>query len=168
MQELRTLVVYYTRSGHTRTAAQAIARALDGADVEEIRDDADRSGWRGYLRSGREAIRRERATLAWPGRDVSAYDLVVVGTPVWFSSLSSPVRAWLHDHRSELQHAAFFLTHGGTGAERVFSQMRSVARIDPTAVLAIHERAMGARAFDLEVGAFTAQCESQLKPLLAL
>jgi flavodoxin len=50
MPDLKMLVVYYSRGGNTRAVAEEIARALGGADLEEIRDAADRSGWRGYLK----------------------------------------------------------------------------------------------------------------------
>ena len=49
------LVVYFSRTGHTRVLAEGIARAL-GADLEEIRDRTDRTGLLGWLRSGAETV----------------------------------------------------------------------------------------------------------------
>ena len=44
---MRSLVVYYSRTGVTKKVAEAISRKL-GSDVEEIIDQRDRSGPKGY------------------------------------------------------------------------------------------------------------------------
>ena len=43
------LCIYYSRTGNTKKAMEEIAAALD-AELAELRDNADRSGWRGWLR----------------------------------------------------------------------------------------------------------------------
>lgn len=53
------LCIYYSRSGNTRAAAEEIAAALD-AELAEITDSQDRSGLKGYFRSGLDAMRRAR------------------------------------------------------------------------------------------------------------
>ena len=76
-----------------------------------------RTGFLGYMRSLLEA-RRKRPSVIAPGKhDVSSYDLVVIGTPVWAWSLSSPVRAYLMAKTNQLPAVAFFCTLGGKGSE---------------------------------------------------
>lgn len=139
---MRTLVVFYSRTGHTREIGHRIAAALY-ADIEEIADRANRGGVFGYLRSGRDAWFRRRALIAPLVHDPAAYDLVVVGTPVWNMSLSSPVRTFLQDHRQALRQVAFFCTMNGMGSERAFAQMEEESGRGPIATLAVraHERA---------------------------
>ena len=55
MANLRTLVVYYSRSGTTRKIAEALSEALN-ANIEEIVEANDRAGFFGYVRSLVEAI----------------------------------------------------------------------------------------------------------------
>jgi flavodoxin len=160
--EPKVLVVYYSRGGNTRRAAEEIARAVGGADLEPIIDTVDRSGWRGYLRSGREAMRRGTTVLESRGRDASDYDLVVVGTPVWVSNVSSPTRTWLNAHVGEFRHAAFFLTHGGTGSDRVFAQMTRLAGVQPHAVLALREHDMNGPEFARKITDFAAAVRGSL------
>lgn len=84
----KTLVVFYSRSGATRKIAQALSEALK-CDLEEITEPKTRTGVLGYIRSLVEARRKRPSTIRPNKQDVSSYDLVVVGTPVWAWSLSS-------------------------------------------------------------------------------
>jgi flavodoxin len=139
MPQQRTLVVYYSRSGTTRKVAEALAEML-GGDVDEIVEIRGRSGMFGYLRSLVEARRQISSPIGPEKRDPSAYDLVIVGTPVWAWSVSSPVRAYLMATRERLPNAAFFCTLGGAGDARAFAQMQSIASRVPRAVCAIAAR----------------------------
>ena len=53
----KILCIYYSRSGNTKQAMEELAQALD-AELVEITDGVDRSGTAGWLRSGRDAMRR--------------------------------------------------------------------------------------------------------------
>lgn len=141
MARPKVLVVYYSRAGHTKRVARAVATALE-ADVEELHDPTDRSGLLGYLRSAVEAYAGALVPLEHPRRDPGDYDVVVVGTPVWSVSVSSPARTYLWHERERLPQVAFLATMGGAGDERAFEQMRAVAGRAPIATLAVRERAV--------------------------
>jgi hypothetical protein len=79
----------------------------------------------------------------------SSYDLVVIGTPVWAWSLSSPVRAYLTATASQLPEVAFFCTLGARGSESAFAQMTAIVGKKPRAVCAITQRE-GFSASDVE------------------
>jgi flavodoxin len=143
MTRSRVLVVYFSRSGHTKQVAERVARAL-GADLEAIRDHADRGGWLGYLRCGFETALGASSEIDPPRHDPSRYDLVVVGTPVWGASVSTPVRTWLWHERARLPDLAFFCTLGGMGAGRALGQMERVAGKPPLATLAVREAEVAA------------------------
>jgi flavodoxin len=136
---MKALVVYFSRTGNTRNLGRLIADGL-GADVDEITERKSRLGILGYLRSGREAWLKRRADVFPSGVDPSAYDLVVVGTPIWNMSLSSPARTYLADHAKALHSVAFFCTMGGSGSPRVFRQMQEACGKEPLATLARTER----------------------------
>jgi flavodoxin len=135
----RTLVTFHSRSGNTRRIAQALARRLDG-DLDEIRIVQPLKGALGYAMCAIEAIACLTPALRPAGKDPAAYDLVVIGTPVWFWSLSSPVRSWLESHPMGKRRVAFFCTMGASGASRVFATMQSLAGRKPVATLALTER----------------------------
>jgi flavodoxin len=132
----KTLIVYHSRSGYTRRLAQSLAARLD-ADLDEIRIVQPLDGPLGYVMCAIEAIGGLGPALRPATRDPATYDLVVVGTPVWFWSLASPVRSWLEQHPLGGRRFAFFCTMGGSGASCVFSTMKELAGGDPIATLAL-------------------------------
>lgn len=136
---MKTLVVYHSRSGYTRRVAESLARRLD-ADLDEIVTEAPRRGPQGYVRCALESMLHLRARIRGPQRDPAAYGRVVIGGPVWFWGLSSPVRSWLMKHRHRLPQVAYFCTMGGSGAARVFAAMEQITARHPVATLALTDR----------------------------
>jgi flavodoxin len=138
----RVLVVYYSRSGHTEFVARQIA-ARCHADLERITDRSPREGVTGYLRSSLEAILGLRPAIERGRRRVGDYDLVIVGTPVWFWGVASPVRTWVEQHRNALDNVALFCTFGGSGHARALDDLERLCRHTALARLALSERAVG-------------------------
>jgi flavodoxin len=134
----RILVVHYSRTGHTRQLAEQIARSL-GADLEAIADPTPRGGVLGFLRSAYEAIRDRRPEIGPPLHDPAAYAMVVIGTPVWSRSASTPVLSYLERHREALRAVAFFCSCGSTGGEHAFARMARVAGRAPVRTLTVRE-----------------------------
>ena len=82
------LCVYYSRTGNTRAAMEEIAKTL-GAELVELQDSVDRSGWGGWLRCGLDAMRRTLPAVKCPARfPLTDYRLVIVGSPVWAGRLT--------------------------------------------------------------------------------
>ncbi len=138
----RVLVVYCSRTGHTEAVARRIA-AQCGADLEAIEDTQGmigRDGLLGYLRSALEALLGIEPPIRRAQHSPKAYDLVIVGTPVWFWNMSSPVRSYLLRHRTEIQKVAFFCTLGGSGQEKVMADLRQLCRKPPVATLSLTTR----------------------------
>lgn len=138
-----TLLVFYSRTGHTRQVAAEIAAALD-CDVEELRDRVGRRGPLGYARSALEAISRFDTLLRPPEHDPARYRLVIVGTPVWFWNLSSPVRTWLRRHRGGLSRVAFFCTCGSSGGPRALAEFEALSGTNAAASLVLTEAEIAA------------------------
>jgi flavodoxin len=149
----RTRVVYYSRDGHTRGIAHEIAAAC-GAEVEEIVDGVSRSGPLGYLRSALDALLGAQPPIRPMHHALLRGDLLVIGTPIWFWNMSSPVRSYLKAHRASLGRVAFFCTYGGSGHEKVLHDMQVLCGAAPVATLALTERQCGAAAHRAEVAAF--------------
>ncbi len=130
----KTLVVFFSRDGHTRRIAHILAERLQ-ADLEELHAVQSRAGAIGYAQSALEAVAKLAPAIETPQHDGSAHELVVIGSPVWFWSLSSPLRTWLLQADLQRARVAFFCTMGGSGGWRAFDAMATLAGKKPVATL---------------------------------
>lgn len=162
----KILVVYYSRTGFTRTLAQYIAKSCH-ADIEEIEDESAwgrRDSAVGYVRCALEAILEIKPEIS-PGKHAPAdYDLTLIGTPVWFWSMSSPVRSYLQTHRHEIRKLAFFCTYGGSGAVKVLKDLQQLSGKRSLASLAIRAAEISAKQYKLKVKSFAAHINGLLGP----
>jgi flavodoxin len=141
---MRTLVIYYSRDGHTKTVAEAIAAALQ-ADCEAIRETQTRDGIKGWLTAGRDATLKKDTAIEPTKFDPQNYDLVIIGTPVWAFTMASGVRTWLMQHGKNLKRVAFFATMGGMGDKRAFQHMQELSgNITPIATASFIDKKIAA------------------------
>lgn len=136
---MNTLVVYFSRSGHTQQMAREIAQRC-GADLEEIREQDARAGVWGYWRSGWQVLTRAEPPVLPTNRDPAAYDTVVIGTPIWISHPAPPVRTWLKRNAPRIKNVAFFCTEGGSGDRNAFAELSQLCGKTPVATLTVTEK----------------------------
>ena len=108
------LCIYFSRSGNTRAAAEQIAAALD-AELAEITDAQDRSGLKGYFRSGLDAMRRTVQPIdpLQTERPLTDYRLVILASPVWAGRCASPVKSFLAQNADSLPQVSCVVTRSG-------------------------------------------------------
>lgn len=136
---MKTLVIYYSRTGTTRHVATEIAAAL-GADIEELKERVDRSGKRGYLRASRDALSRATADLEPLSRDPRDHDTVIVGGPVWVQTICPPARSYTLQQRDNLKQVAVLATSGAaTFAQKACRALAEASGQEPVATLALSE-----------------------------
>jgi len=109
---MKRLVVYYSRTGTTRSIAKELARTL-GADIAEITSPRFHLGPFGYLRAGFDSVRGKLPPIDVPALDFEAYDLVLVGAPIWTSYPALPVRSFFANAGSVGRETALFFTCEG-------------------------------------------------------
>lgn len=117
MENLTSLVIYYSLEGSTRLVAEAIAEAM-GADLAVLRPAVEprATGIARYLLYGWQRITHPRMRIAPLEVDPQAYDLLFVGTPVWNSQPAPAVQTLLRITPMNGRQVALFCTHrGGPG-----------------------------------------------------
>lgn len=87
------LLVYYSRSGTTRTVAKELARNLS-CDTEEIVSRKNRFLW-GTLTCIHDQLFDRDDDIEPIKKDLSTYNRLIIASPVWVHRISSPMRTFL-------------------------------------------------------------------------
>jgi flavodoxin len=122
---MKTLVVYYSRTGKTRFVAEKVASELK-AEIEEVVDLKNRSGRFGFLKAGYDATRGNETEIAETQKSPSDFDLIVVGTPVWNSRPTAAISTYLKRNDFAGKKAAVFCTNEGTGEEKAVDRTKAL------------------------------------------
>lgn len=161
MKNTRPLVVYYSRAGKTKDLAEELANRL-GCDIEAVVDKRKRNGIR-LLTSGRDAQKMSLTEIGQPANDPSEYDLVVIGTPVYSSRVSAPIRTYLTMNKGKIKKSAFFLTHM-LKKNQAFEDMEAILSKEPIACLEIKKRRdLKAGTYEKKLGNFVGQIVAGVK-----
>ncbi len=136
---MKILVVFYSRSGRTKKVAEAISEILK-CDKEEIFDTKNRKGIPGFLSAGTDASLRRLTAIKEIKNNPSLYDLVIIGTPIWSSNISTPIRTYLSLHKEDFKNVAFFCTQLGSDAKKIFNDMKNLSQKTPLALLKLTSR----------------------------
>lgn len=117
-EEPKMLVLYYSQTSNTKQVAEEIATKL-GADIEEIVAvnpyDGDFQATIGRCMQEREqGVLPEIEPLKV---DLSNYDVVFIGFPVWFGTYAPPVIAFLNNVDLSGKKVVPFCTFGSGGLE---------------------------------------------------
>jgi flavodoxin len=109
---LKSLVVFYSRTGNARFVAQTIAAQV-GSDTEEVIDLKKRSGVIGFLRGGMDARRGKETEISPTQKSPADYDLIIVGTPIWDGRPTPAITTYLKKNNLSGKKVAVFFVQGG-------------------------------------------------------
>jgi multimeric flavodoxin WrbA len=90
----KPLVVFYSRTGKTRIVANALVQHFS-CDIEEIKSTEDRAGILGAFTCVLDQLLDRDDYLLPYNKDLSAYNPVIIATPIWLGNLSSPIRTFI-------------------------------------------------------------------------
>jgi flavodoxin len=122
---MKILVTYYTRTNNTKSVAKEIQKNLN-CDIEEIIDLKNRSGFIAYIKSCFDALKGTPTEIKPTEKDVSEYDLVIVGTPVWASTMAPAILTYLKENKEKFKDVSFFCTCGSSGYDKTISKMEGL------------------------------------------
>lgn len=123
----KVLVVYYSHSGNTRALAEQL-HALAGGDIFELQPvDAYPVEYGAVVAQAKKEIQAGfKPRLKAQPKDMKFYDMIIVGTPNWWSTLAGPVTTFLSENDLSGKTVAPFLTHGGGGAGHIPADVKKL------------------------------------------
>ena len=116
-----TLIVYYSRTGHTSAVAQEMANRMD-AVVHRLSDAPDSGD---ILSRALDALRGRAGGYAPLPCDVASFTRVVVASPVWFGHVPPAVAGFLRQEGGRARELALIVTRylfGGRSACRAMER----------------------------------------------
>jgi len=111
---MKSLIVYYSRTGNTKFMAETIAAEI-GAETEEVIDLKNRQGRLAFLPAGRDAMQGKETQIAEIKRKPGDYDLIIVGQPIWAGSPTPAIRTYLNKNDLSGKKVALFFSDSGLG-----------------------------------------------------
>jgi flavodoxin len=123
---MKTIVVYYSLEGNTALIARGLAETL-GADILRLETEKPfpEQAPAKYFKGGMSTVFRFKPKLKSPIPDLSAYDFIVLGTPVWAGSYAAPIHTLVKKHGFSGKKLAFFLCCGGGDTEKCLTRLKN-------------------------------------------
>ncbi len=112
---MKTLIVYYSLEGSTKAMAEAIQKKT-GGDLLELKPikDVNPKGFMKYVFGGRQAMMKSKPDLMPYDVDLSIYDTIILGTPVWAFTFAPPLLTFMKKEQITGKKLAFFACHEGS------------------------------------------------------
>jgi len=130
---MKTLIVYYSLNGNTAFVADKLAQALE---ADTLRLEAQKAypdkGIKKFLWGGKSAVMGEKPALVPYVCDLSQYERVVIGSPVWVGTFTPPLRTFIDENKEALAGKRFaaFLCCAGGDTFKPFEKLRNVLNVE--------------------------------------
>lgn len=122
---MKTLVVFYSLDGNTEFVAGILANKLQADLVKlELEKPYAVEGFKKFFLLGMRAIFNSKPKLANENIDISHYDNIVIGTPVWAGLQSAPINSFIKQYKISGKKVALFVCSGGPDVDKCFAKMK--------------------------------------------
>ena len=128
---MKTAIVYYSMHGNVRYVAEKAAKEL-GADLIELKPVKayPDKGAMQFLWGGSAVTFKKKPDLEPYSFNASDYDVVIIGTPVWASSFTPPLRTFFESHDLTGKKIAAIVTSAGGNSAKCLEAIKVAAKTD--------------------------------------
>ena len=137
---MKRIIVYFSLEGNTEFIADELVKSLSADKLKLVPKKAyATSGFSKFFWGGKSAVMAEKPELEPYDVDLSAYDQIIFGFPVWAGTFTPPLRTFILENKEELKNKsiAVFACQSGAGAEKAFAKLKDCIGIDSFAATAI-------------------------------
>lgn len=128
---MKTAIVYYSMHGNVRYVAEKAAKEL-GADLIELKPVKayPDKGAMQFIWGGSAVTFKKKPDLEPYSFNASDYDLVIIGTPVWASSFTPPLRTFFENHDLAGKKIAAIVTSAGGNSAKCLEAIKVATKTD--------------------------------------
>lgn len=111
---MKAIVIYYSLGGNTETIAKDIQKATN-SDIERVETRVPYKGsYDDIVQQGQEEIENGFCPEINPLKaNLSEYDTIILGTPVWWYSFAPAMHSFLKEQDLSGKNIYLFATNGG-------------------------------------------------------
>ena len=123
--ESKSLVLYYSQTETTKALAELIQQKT-GADIASIEVVTPYGDYGETIQRGSQEVASHNLPELKPLTvDLADYDVIYLGTPVWFGTVANPILSLLETEKFEGKKIVPFVTFGSGGRNTVEDYLRS-------------------------------------------
>ena len=112
----KILVAYYSKTGHTKAAAQKIAKAAGGALHEIVPTKEYPASYVATVAVAKwEQLKNEKPALNDKVQGFKDYNVVLVGFPIWWFTCPQLIKTFMESYDFTGKRIILFATSGGSG-----------------------------------------------------
>ena len=119
---MKSIVLYYSRTGKTAIAAKAIADKIS-SEIIEIKDLKGRKGFIGYIKAALDARGMKTTPIEPNTINIADYDTICLGTPVWAGKPSPAINTIIKNMEIRGKDIILFITLGGNNYKDALKSM---------------------------------------------
>ncbi len=90
----KSLILYYSRTGNTRTYCEVIQKTLN-AEIIEIKDLNSRQGGLGIVGGMLKTLLGMHTDIEPEKVDLAPYEVIIIGSPIWASKVTPAIRTFI-------------------------------------------------------------------------
>lgn len=128
MSNKKVLIAYYSYSGNTKRVAEKIQQLTNGDIFEIVPKKAYPNNYNDVVNLAKDEKQKDIKPELTDNGNVKDYDIIFLGTPVWWYTMASPVKTFLSKNDFTGKTIVPFCTHGGGGASSTYIDMQKLAK----------------------------------------
>ena len=133
---MKTAVVFYSMHGNVRYVSEKVAKEL-GADLIElvpVKAYPDKGAMQ-FIWGGSAVTFKKKPELEPYTFNTSDYDLVIIGTPVWASNFTPPLRTFFENNDLTGKKIAVIATSAGGDSSKCLEAVKIASKADSLAAV---------------------------------
>jgi hypothetical protein len=123
----KTLILYYSKTGNTQAACEALQKAL-GADIQEIKDLNRRDTKLGGIGGMLKTLLSMHTAIEPKKVDLGPYSTIIISAPIWAAKLGLAMRTFVETNRFDGKHVIIFITSDSFIEEKYQEKHRQLVK----------------------------------------
>ena len=160
---MKAIIVYYSMNGNVKQTAEMIAEKT-GADLlalHPVKAYPDKGAMQ-FIWGGSAVTFKKKPDLEPYSFNASDYDLVIIGTPVWASNFTPPLRTFFENNDLTGKKIAAIATSAGGDSAKCLQAVKEAAHADSlaAALSLIDPKEKPSEEVEKKISSFIEECKA--------